>query len=217
VAALLASASAHDTRSGAPPRDRRRPRALAGSLAAMINFIPKACPSVALLYGKRPLQRIAVGAKKLQIEIPLDVVSDIPSKVDTSMAYVGNKWGTFGPMLNEKLSVVDAAAQQLEDVVKVKSSELSEKHRASYEVARIRNRQFSKWSMDFEAGLAHTCSRVQRGCQSARSKAPVESMRQRFKSARGQVAGLGKSLRSASFTTRNNSDSCELALSHNQP
>ena len=28
--------------------------------------------------------RIAIGAQKQQIEIPLDVVSDIPGKVDTS-------------------------------------------------------------------------------------------------------------------------------------
>ena len=34
----------------------------------------------ALLYGKRSLQRIAVGAQKQQIEIPLDVVADIPGK-----------------------------------------------------------------------------------------------------------------------------------------
>merc|ERR1712187_99269 len=62
---------------------------------SMINFIPKAHPSVALLYGKRPLQRIAVGAKKQQIEIPLDVVADIPTKVDSSMAYVGNKYNAL--------------------------------------------------------------------------------------------------------------------------
>eukprot|EP00913_Durusdinium_trenchii_P028200 g26438.t1 len=53
----------------------------------MINFIPRTCPSVALLYGKRPLQRIAVGAAKQQLEIPLDVVADIPGKVDSSVAY----------------------------------------------------------------------------------------------------------------------------------
>merc|ERR1712007_279372 len=58
---------------------------------SMINFIPKAHPSVSLLYGKRPLQRIAVGAKKQQLEIPLDVVADIPQKVDLSTSYVGNK------------------------------------------------------------------------------------------------------------------------------
>mmetsp|Transcript_125495 Transcript_125495/g.313518 ORF Transcript_125495/g.313518 Transcript_125495/m.313518 type:complete len:126 (+) Transcript_125495:100-477(+) len=61
----------------------------------MLNFIPKMHPSVALLYGKRPLQRITVGAAKQQIEIPLDVVADIPEKVDTSVAYVGNKYNAL--------------------------------------------------------------------------------------------------------------------------
>merc|ERR1712050_782735 len=43
----------------------------------------------------RPLQRITVGASKQQIEIPLDVVSDIPEKVDNSVAYVGNKYNAL--------------------------------------------------------------------------------------------------------------------------
>merc|ERR1711976_816825 len=62
---------------------------------AMINFIPKMHPSVSLLYGTRPLQRITVGTKKQQIEIPLDVVVDIPEKVDTSASYVGNKYNAL--------------------------------------------------------------------------------------------------------------------------
>merc|ERR1711975_170428 len=66
-----------------------------GQVAAMLNFIPKMHPSVSLLYGKRPLQRIMVGAKKQQIEIPLDVVADIPEKVDTSASYVGNKYNAL--------------------------------------------------------------------------------------------------------------------------
>mmetsp|Transcript_91789 Transcript_91789/g.230623 ORF Transcript_91789/g.230623 Transcript_91789/m.230623 type:complete len:126 (-) Transcript_91789:70-447(-) len=61
----------------------------------MLNFIPKMHPSVSLLYGKRPLQRITVGASKQQIEIPLDVVADIPGKVDSSVAYVGNKYNAL--------------------------------------------------------------------------------------------------------------------------
>merc|ERR1711879_1122755 len=61
----------------------------------MINFIPKAHPSVSLLYGKRPLQRIAIGVKKQQLEIPLDVVADIPEKVDTGASYVGNKYNAL--------------------------------------------------------------------------------------------------------------------------
>merc|ERR1712085_108885 len=50
---------------------------------------------VALLYGKRPLQRIAVGTQKQQLEIPLDVVADIPEKVDLSASYVGNKYNAL--------------------------------------------------------------------------------------------------------------------------
>merc|ERR1719321_1920162 len=61
----------------------------------MINFIPKMEPAAALLYGKRPLQRIAVGVKKQQVEIPLEVVQDIPSKVDSSASYVGNKYNAL--------------------------------------------------------------------------------------------------------------------------
>merc|ERR1711935_1066775 len=60
-----------------------------------INAIPKMTPSVALLYGKRPLQRITVGASKQQLEIPLDVVADIPGKVDSSVSYVGNKYNAL--------------------------------------------------------------------------------------------------------------------------
>merc|ERR1711971_973854 len=48
-----------------------------------------------LLYGKRALQRIAVGAKKEQMEIPLDVIADIPEKVDLSTSYVGNKYNAL--------------------------------------------------------------------------------------------------------------------------
>merc|ERR1712039_682580 len=61
----------------------------------MINAIPKMHPSVSLLYGKRPLQRIAIGSKKQQIEIPLDVVADIPEKVDVSASYEGNKYNAL--------------------------------------------------------------------------------------------------------------------------
>merc|ERR1711879_842560 len=82
-------------------------------LPAMINFIPKAHPSVSLLYGKRPLQRIAVGAKKQQLEVPLDVVADIPQKVDLSASYVGNKynalpWKEFIDIKLDARNLIDA-------------------------------------------------------------------------------------------------------------
>merc|ERR1712051_415733 len=65
------------------------------SPSKMINAIPKMHPSVSLLYGKRALQRITVGTSKQQIEIPLDVVADVPEKVDSSVAYVGNKYNAL--------------------------------------------------------------------------------------------------------------------------
>merc|ERR1712203_210255 len=36
-----------------------------------------------------------MGSKKQQIEIPLNVVADIPEKVDTSASYVGNKYNAL--------------------------------------------------------------------------------------------------------------------------
>ena len=41
------------------------------------------------------MQRIAIGAKKQQLEIPLNVVADIPQKVDASTSYVGNKYNAL--------------------------------------------------------------------------------------------------------------------------
>ena len=58
----------------------------------MLNLFPKTHPSVSLLYGKKPLQRIVVGSKAQQLEIPLKYVEDLPGKVDTSASYVGNKY-----------------------------------------------------------------------------------------------------------------------------
>lgn len=58
----------------------------------MLNLFPKTHPSVSLLYGKRPLQRIVVGSKAQQVEIPLKYVEDLPAKVDSTASYVGNKY-----------------------------------------------------------------------------------------------------------------------------
>jgi hypothetical protein len=58
----------------------------------MLNLFPKTHPSVSLLYGKRPLQRIVVGSKAQQVEIPMKFVEDLPEKLDTSASYVGNKF-----------------------------------------------------------------------------------------------------------------------------
>lgn len=66
----------------------------------MWNFVPRVEPAYALLFGKRPLQRVVVGSKSQQIEIPLTVVQDIPAKCDQSATYIGNKfvsmeWSSF--------------------------------------------------------------------------------------------------------------------------
>lgn len=61
----------------------------------MLNLFPKTHPSVSLLYGKKPLQRIVVGSKAQQIEIPLKYVEDLPAKVDNSASYVGNKYNAL--------------------------------------------------------------------------------------------------------------------------
>jgi len=82
----------------------------------MINFIPKAHPSVSLLFGKRALQRIAVGSRKTQIEIPLEFVEDIPQKVDPSVSYVGNKynalpWKDFIDIKIDAVNLIEADAK----------------------------------------------------------------------------------------------------------
>merc|ERR1712187_771314 len=59
------------------------------------------------------LQRIAVGKTKQTIEIPLDVVADIPQKVDTSVSYVGNKynalpWKDFIDIKHDAKNLIEA-------------------------------------------------------------------------------------------------------------
>merc|ERR1719281_1593572 len=79
----------------------------------MINFIPKAHPSVSLLFGKRALQRITAGSALQKIEIPTDMVADIHAKVDTSAAYIGNKynalpWKEFIGIKTDAANLIDS-------------------------------------------------------------------------------------------------------------
>ena len=53
----------------------------------MLNFIPRTHPSVSLLYGKRPLQRIACGSAQQHVEIPLDVTDEIVKATDSGTRY----------------------------------------------------------------------------------------------------------------------------------
>jgi hypothetical protein len=56
----------------------------------MWNFLPRVEPAFSLLYGKRPFQRVIVGTRGQQIEIPISVVDEL--KRDSSVTYVGNKY-----------------------------------------------------------------------------------------------------------------------------
>jgi len=58
----------------------------------MLNFVPKTHPSVSLLYGKRAVQRIAVGAQERHIEIPTTVTDEISNALETHTGYLGNKF-----------------------------------------------------------------------------------------------------------------------------
>eukprot|EP00392_Amoebophrya_sp_AT5.2_P010509 g10571.t1 len=74
----------------------------------MLNFIPRTHPSVSLLYGKRPLQRIACGSAQQHVEIPLDVTDEIVKATDSGTSYIGNKYEAL-PWKNFVDIKVDAA------------------------------------------------------------------------------------------------------------
>ncbi|CAD7966863.1 unnamed protein product [Amoebophrya sp. A120] len=61
----------------------------------MLNFIPRTHPSVSLLYGKRPLQRIACGSSSQHVEIPLEVTDEVVKAVDPETSYIGNKYNAL--------------------------------------------------------------------------------------------------------------------------
>lgn len=79
----------------------------------MWNFLPRTEPAFSLLYGKRPLQRVVVGSRGQQIEIPLNVVEDLPAKCDTSATYIGNKyralaWPEFAKIKQDASNLIGA-------------------------------------------------------------------------------------------------------------
>jgi hypothetical protein len=79
----------------------------------MWNFLPRTEPAFSLLYGKRPLQRVVVGSRGQQIEIPLNVVEDLPRKCDLSATYIGNKyvslpWSAFSKIKQDAANLIDA-------------------------------------------------------------------------------------------------------------
>ncbi|PHJ15161.1 hypothetical protein CSUI_011030 [Cystoisospora suis] len=80
----------------------------------MLNFVPKRCPSVSLLFGKRPLQRIEVGASRHQLEIPLAAVEKIYDKVDPKVEYHNRdfnpmKWKDFMQLKLDAFYLLEAA------------------------------------------------------------------------------------------------------------
>uniref|UniRef100_A0A0G4FV77 Uncharacterized protein n=1 Tax=Chromera velia CCMP2878 TaxID=1169474 RepID=A0A0G4FV77_9ALVE len=76
----------------------------------MLNFVPKRCPSVSLLYGKRAIQRIEVGSRKHHVEIPVQIVDDVCKKVDTSVEY---KNKGFNPLPWSEFIKIKLDAQNL--------------------------------------------------------------------------------------------------------
>ena len=79
----------------------------------MWNFLPRTEPAFSLLYGKRPLQRVVVGSRGQQIEIPLTVVEDLPGKCDLSATYIGNKyvalpWADFSQIKQDAANLIGA-------------------------------------------------------------------------------------------------------------
>eukprot|EP00920_Eleutheroschizon_duboscqi_P031638 GHVT01076262.1.p1 GENE.GHVT01076262.1~~GHVT01076262.1.p1 ORF type:complete len:136 (+),score=39.82 GHVT01076262.1:109-516(+) len=80
----------------------------------MLNFIPKRTPAVSLLFGKRLLQRIEVGAARHQVEIPIDILDKIHAAKDTSVAYHNGdfhplKWKEFVKLKLDACHLLQAA------------------------------------------------------------------------------------------------------------
>ncbi|CAD7955468.1 unnamed protein product [Amoebophrya sp. A25] len=79
----------------------------------MLNFVPRTHPSVSLLYGKRPLQRIACGSKQLFVEIPIEVTDEVTKGVDPETSYIGNKyqalpWRKFVDIKVDAANLIDS-------------------------------------------------------------------------------------------------------------
>eukprot|EP01066_Platyproteum_vivax_P011278 Platyproteum_vivax@DN511_c0_g1_i1.p1 len=81
----------------------------------MLNFIPKRCPSVSLLYGKRPVQRIQVGTGRHTLEIPLNVVDTLYNKVDASTNLHNND---YNPLQWKDFATLKLAAAHLHEASK---------------------------------------------------------------------------------------------------
>ncbi|PFH38361.1 hypothetical protein BESB_007020 [Besnoitia besnoiti] len=83
----------------------------------MMNFIPKRCPSVSLLFGKRPIQRIEVGAARHQMEIPVNAINKIYDGVDPNLEYHNKdynamKWKDFMKLKLDAFYLVEASQSE---------------------------------------------------------------------------------------------------------
>lgn len=61
----------------------------------MLNLLPRNCPSVSLLRGKRETVRILVGSRSTKLEIDQKIVQDLSENLDSSASYCGNKYAAL--------------------------------------------------------------------------------------------------------------------------
>ncbi|CBZ55845.1 conserved hypothetical protein [Neospora caninum Liverpool] len=83
----------------------------------MLNFIPKRCPSVSLLFGKRPVQRIEVGQARHQLEIPVETIEKIYEGVDSRLEYHNKdynamKWKDFMKLKLDAFYLLEASQSE---------------------------------------------------------------------------------------------------------
>eukprot|EP00919_Chromeraceae_sp_WS-2016_P064246 GHVR01152077.1.p1 GENE.GHVR01152077.1~~GHVR01152077.1.p1 ORF type:complete len:128 (-),score=15.09 GHVR01152077.1:134-517(-) len=76
----------------------------------MLNFVPKRAPSVSLLYGKRPIQRITIGTNKHVVEVPITITNKVCDHVDTSVDYCT---GAYNPLPWKEYVRIKLSAEQL--------------------------------------------------------------------------------------------------------
>lgn len=80
----------------------------------MLNLVQKRAASVGLLYGKRAVQRVEVGASKKQLELPVAAVDEIYSKIDETRSYHNEdynpmKWSDFAKLKLDAAHLTEAA------------------------------------------------------------------------------------------------------------
>jgi hypothetical protein len=69
----------------------------------MLNFIPKLSPTMNILFGKRPVQRIRVGEMNDCIDIPVQLITNLYKHIDDTREYANGrysplKWEIFATL-----------------------------------------------------------------------------------------------------------------------